>query len=103
MKERSKNGFDRMDEIATDTEAMVFLSNLSLEAPLSQDYTEIFLYVATTELKRAGREIPDDIKVEKLSDYRLSLLDHLKHEIYKRKINERKRAKRGHKDHSRLD
>jgi hypothetical protein len=71
----------------TDAEACAYMYTASLVAPIGSDWTEIQLYLATKCLQKhqQAREIPEDIKVEELSDYRLGLLATLKRDIYRRR------------------
>ena len=78
----------------TDAEAMAYLFSASLEAPMDSDWAEIFLYVATKEMRIHGTDMPDDIKVDSLSEYRQGELNRLKTWIYERRVKARaERAK----------
>ena len=81
---------------ATEAEAAWYLSSASLTGPLSHDWTQIYLYVATGLLKKeAGKEIPNDIKVESLTEYQWRELKHLKNWIYEQRVKHRKEKERG--------
>ena len=81
----------------TDAEALAYLMPASLEAPLGSGWTQIYLYVATKVCGAAGREVPEDIRVEMLSDYLMQELNRLKAWLYHQRIKarlERERAER---------
>jgi len=80
-------------EMGTDAEAVVYLLPLSQEAPLTGDFYEIYMYACTKVLRRAGREVPPECAVERLDDYRMGLLNHLKHDIYRSRLKARKGRK----------
>ena len=75
---------------ATDAEACAYLYTASLEAPMDDDWTRIYLYVAGRVASR-GRDtkIPDDIRVDSLNDYQIRLLRDLKDWIYGRRLKAR--------------
>ena len=79
----------------TDAEALAYLMPASLEAPMGRDWTEIYLYVSTKVCAEAGKEVPEDIRVEELSDCLMQELNRLKAWIYSQRIKvrlERERA-----------
>ena len=69
---------------ATDVEALAYLYTASLSSPIPDEYSEIYFYLTRKSLKWQGKkEIPDFLKeYEKLDDYKMSLLDELKSEIW---------------------
>jgi len=73
----------------TDAEALAYLMPASLEAPMGRDWTEIYLYVSTRVCAAAGKEVPEDIRVEMLSDYLMQELNRLKAWIYQQRIKVR--------------
>jgi hypothetical protein len=75
---------------ATDAEACAYLYTASLEAPMDNDWTRIYLYVAGRVVSR-GRDtkIPGDIRVDSLNDYQIGLLRDLKDWIYGRRLKAR--------------
>ncbi len=81
---------------ATDAEAACYLFTASLEAPMGDDWTQIYLYVAGDEMKsEAKSEMPADIKVEALTEYQWRELKQLKNWIYEQRVKHRKDKKRG--------
>ena len=80
---------------ATDAEACAYLYTASLEAPMGSDWTQIYLYIAGKVVSRGrSAEIPDDIKVDSLTDYQRGLLRDLKSWIYDRRLKYRKEKQR---------
>jgi hypothetical protein len=79
----------------TDAEACAYLYAASLEAPMDNDWTQIYLYVAGKVVSR-GRdtEVPGDIKVDSLNDYQTGLLRDLKDWIYEQRIKHRQERRR---------
>ncbi len=86
----------------TDAEATAYLYTASLTAPMDDDWTKIYLYVAGKTYAHANRggDVPEDIKVESLSDEQMADLNRLKKWIYdhrSRARQERERAERRQK------
>jgi len=83
------------EPIGTDTEACAYLMTLSLTQPMDSDWTQIYLYVATQTYKRWNKgEIPADIAVESISDYKMGELNRLKSWIYHHRIRARQEKDR---------
>lgn len=86
----------------TDAEACAYLYTTCLTQPISSDWTQIYLYIAgkTYEkwrTKDSGVSMPEDIRVESLTDYQLQLLDRLKAFIHQQRTKirlERERNER---------
>jgi hypothetical protein len=82
----------------TDAEACAYLMTVSLTQPMDSDWSEIYLYLANQVVRRNRKtEIPQDIVVESLSDYRMGELRRLKDWLYRQRTTirlERDRAKR---------
>jgi len=86
----------------TDAEACAYLMTVSLTQPMDSDWTRIYLYVAGKvyerhRTKESGVTMPEDIRVDQLSDYQMQHLDRLKDWIYQRRgkvRQERDRAER---------
>ncbi|MFH0846428.1 MAG: hypothetical protein V1894_00005 [Chloroflexota bacterium] len=77
---------------ATDAEAACYLFTASLTAPIGGDWTQIYLYVAGGELKD---KMPEDIKVESLTESQWRDLKQLKDWIYRQRVKHRKEKARG--------
>ena len=75
------------DMTGSDAEACAYLMTLSLTQPMDSDWTQIYLYIAGKvyekhRTKDSGATMPEDIRVDSLSDYQMRELNSLKHEIY---------------------
>lgn len=77
-------------EIATDVECMLYMFPATMEAPLTYEWTQIYLYVCTKSLQFVGRQVPEDVKVETLDKYFMSELMGLKRWIYTKRTKHRK-------------
>jgi hypothetical protein len=76
---------------ATDAEAACYLFTASLTAPIGGDWTQIYLYVAGGEMKGEAKiEMPEDIKVESLTESQWRDLKELKDWIYRQRVKHRK-------------
>jgi hypothetical protein len=76
--------------IGTDAEACAYLYTASLTAPMDHDWTQIYLYVASKvyagwRSKDSGVEVPEDIRVELLTDDQLADLNRLKEWLYRKR------------------
>ena len=82
----------------TDAEACAYLYTASLEAPMDHDWTQIYLYIAGKVVAMGkNAQIPEDIKVESLTDGQMRDLGELKGWIYEHRVKvrqERRRAER---------
>ena len=77
---------------ATDAEAACYLFTASLTAPIGGDWTQIYLYVAGGEMKD---KMPEDIKVEALTESQWRDLKELKDWIYRQRVKHRKEKAHG--------
>ncbi len=68
-------------ETVGDAEVVAYLFTHSLKAPMSTEFTNIYLYLSQKLMKRRKLEIPEDIKKEELSEYEESELIILKQSI----------------------
>ena len=81
---------------ATDAEAACYLFTASLTAPIGSDWTQIYLYVVGGEMKgEAKSEMPEDIKVDALTEDQWRDLKQLKDWIYEQRVKHRKEKARG--------
>ncbi len=81
---------------ATDAEAACYLFTASLTAPIGSDWTQIYLYVASGEMKSETKsEMPEDLKVDALTESQWRDLKHLKDWIYQSRVKHRKEKARG--------
>lgn len=83
----------------TDAEACAYLYTAGLTNPMDSDWAEIYIYIANQvynrhRSKESGVQIPEDIRVESLSDYRMGELRRLKGWIYERRVRARQEKDR---------
>jgi CO dehydrogenase/acetyl-CoA synthase beta subunit len=81
----------------TDAEACAYLYTAGLTQPLDHDWGQIYLYVASKTYSRWRKnEVPEDIRVESLTDEKMRDLNRLKEWLYRKRTQirlERERAK----------
>lgn len=81
---------------ATDAEVACFLFTASLSAPPSHDWAQIYLYVAGAVMKdQSKHDLPEDMRVDALTEYQWGNLKHLKNWIYQQRVKHRKEKQRG--------
>jgi hypothetical protein len=74
----------------TDAEACAYLYTVSLTRPLSHDWSQIYLYVATQTYRKWGKgEPPAGIVVDSLTDNQMEELERLKRWIYRQRTKAR--------------
>ena len=78
-----------------DTEALAYIYPRTMEAPMSEQWYRIYMYVFNQAMKVKKTEVPEDLKSEKLSDYDMQELNHLKDWIYQQRVKHRKEKARG--------
>ena len=78
-------------EYATDIEATIYLYTASLAAPIDRQWADIYLYLCTKYEKRLGKQVPNEIRKETISEYDERELNELKHWIYNQQVKARKR------------
>ena len=85
----------------TDAEACAYLMTTSLTQPIDSDWTNIYLYVAGRTYARWNKkEMPDDIRIESLTDEQMRDLNRLKEWLYQQRVKarlERDRSERREK------
>lgn len=70
----------------TDAEACAYLYTAGLTAPMDSDWSEIYLYISTQVCRRHKQvDLPADIAVESISNYRMGRLLDLKRWIFNRR------------------
>ena len=80
--------------IATDAEALAYISNASLAQPIPSDWVEIYQYLLTRVM---GDKVPEEMRKGSLDDYRMGELNKLKEWIWRHRVGareERGRAER---------
>lgn len=86
----------------TDAEVCAYLNTVSLTQPIDNDWTQIYLYVATKtcekwRTKDSGAQMPTDIRVDSLTAGQMRNLERLKDWLYHTRVKarqERDRAER---------
>ncbi len=78
----------------TDAEACAYLYTASLTQPMDHDWCQIYLYIAGKVYEKqrtpqSGVTMPEDIRVEKLSDEQMRDLNRLKAWLYQRRVQAR--------------
>jgi len=78
----------------TDAEACAYLYTAGLTAPMDSDWTQIYLYIAGKvygkwRTKESGVTMPDDIRVDSISDYQMADLNRLKDWLYRKRTTVR--------------
>ena len=87
----------------TDAEACAYLYTAALTQPMDHDWCQIYLYIAGktyTRWKKTETEMPEDIRVESLSDEQMRDLNRLKAWLYQKRTQvrlERDRAEKRQK------
>ena len=82
----------------TDAEACAYLNTASLSAPMDNDWSQIYLYVAGKTYSRWQKsELPDDIRVDSLNNEQLSDLNRLKEWLYRQRTTGRQEMERTEK------
>ena len=82
------------EPIGTDAEACAYLMTASLTQPMGSDWTQIYLYIAGKvyekwRTKESGVTMPDDIRVESLTDEQMRDLNGLKSWLYRQRVKAR--------------
>lgn len=85
---------DIKEMTATDAEALIYMYPASLEFPLNETWSQIYVYLGAKVCGRMGREIPEDLKNTVLTSYQMDKLDHLKRWIYEARVKRRKEIER---------
>ena len=79
----------------TDAEACAYLNTASLTAPMDHDWSQIYLFVAGKTYSRWQKNtMPDDIRVDSLSDQQMADLNRLKEWLHCRRTTARQEAER---------
>nr|WP_041917623.1 hypothetical protein [Dehalococcoides mccartyi] len=82
----------------TDAEACAYLNTASLTAPMDGNWSQIYLYVAGKTYWRWHKsELPEDIRVDSLTDQQSRDLERLKEWLYRRRTTARQEAEKTEK------
>ena len=77
------------------TEVLAYIYPRTMDAPMSEQWFRIYMYVFNQAMKFKKTEVPEDLKSEKLSDYDMQELNQLKRWIYQQRVKHRKEKARG--------
>ena len=77
--------------IATDAEALAYVSNASLAMPLASDWVEIYQYLLTKVMRE---KVPQELRKQSLDDYRMGLLRELQQWLWKQRAKAREERAR---------
>ena len=80
---------------ATDSEALAYIYPASMEFPMNHDWTQIYMYLASKVCGAEGKIVPDDIKVETLTQEQERELRRLKDWIYQTRRRHRQEKAAG--------
>jgi len=86
--------------IATDAEALAYVSNASLAQPIASEWVDIYQYLLT---KAMGEKVPEEMRKESLDDYRMHLLKELKEWIYRQRVKAREERRRAERARARAE
>ena len=78
-----------------DTEVLAYIYPRTMEAPMSEQWYRIYMYVFSQAMRFKKTEVPEDLKSESLTDWDMQQLNQLKRWIYDRRVKERKEKARG--------
>jgi hypothetical protein len=73
--------------IATDAEALAYVSNASLSVPLDSEWVDIYQYLLTKVMKD---KVPDELRKESPDDWQEEILGDLKQWLWQQRIKGRK-------------
>lgn len=71
---------------ATDAECCIYIYTVCMCQPLSHEWAQIYFYLSTKFVEKDGRTMPDDMRLDKLTDYEHQLLGDLRGWIYRRRL-----------------
>ena len=77
--------------VATDVEALAYLSNASMVAPMATEWVNIYMYVFT---KVMGDKAPEDLRKEEITDYEKGLLLEFKRWLWNTRVKARQERRR---------
>lgn len=76
------------------TEVLAYMFPRTMDAPMPSEWTRIYFHCFNEAMQFKKVEVPEDLKAEKLSEYELDQLNHLKHWIYEQRVKHRKEKAR---------
>ena len=75
---------------ATEVEALIYMYPRTLEAPVGETWTQIYVFLGARVCGRIGRNVPDDMTGVVLTRHQEQLLNDLKRWIYQARVRRRK-------------
>jgi len=84
--------------IATNAEALAYISNASLAQPIASDWVDIYMYLLTRVM---GDKVPEEMRKGSLDDYRMGELRQLKEWIYRQRVKAREEGGRAERRRAR--
>jgi len=88
---------------ATDAECLIYTYTISMCQPLAHEWAQIHFYLGTKFVERDGRTVPDDIRVNEITDYEHRLLGELRDWIYRKRLAVRADRRRQEKAKSKTE
>ena len=86
----------------TDAEVCAYLNTASLVAPMDGDWSQIYLYVAGMTFRRWNKsDLPEDIRVDSLTERQMDKLSRLKEWLYRRRTTARQETERAERKRQR--
>ena len=82
---------------ACDTDALLYMYPATMQAPLSHDWTQIYLYLG---YKVMGDKMPEDVAQKTLDKYEMGKLQDLKSWIHRKHVEHRRARRRQEKAES---
>ena len=86
--------------VATDAEALAYVSNTALAVPLDREWVDIYCYLLT---KVIGEKVPEDMRKESLDDWQMHHLTELKEWIYRKRVKAREERRRAERARARAE
>ncbi len=78
----------------TDAEACAYLMTTSQAQPLDEENYHLYMYVFNKLMGKRGTKVPEDLVFKEISQYEQGLLNHLKQQIYDKRVKVGKEKRR---------
>ncbi len=85
------------------TEVMAYIFPRTMEAPMTEQWTRIYMHVFNEAMAFKKVEVPEDLKSEKLSSHDMYELNGLKRCIYESRVKHRREKARGERQLAKED
>jgi len=86
-----------------DTEVLAYMFSRTMDSPMPEQWNRIYTFVFNQAMNFKRVAVPEDLKSEKLTDYDMQALKHLKHWIYERRVKHRKGKARGERQQAKQE